>query len=248
MIGTPRVLHPARVMCRVPAVGLMTPMATVEPAARTRAGGVRAFVPGIDLARTYQRSWLSKDLLAGLVLTALLVPQGMAYAELANLPPITGLYTTVACLLGYAAFGPSRVLVLGPDSSISPLILAAITPLLAGGDAGTAIALAGMLAVLVGVTEIGLGLGKLGFVADLLSKEVQVGYMNGLAVTIIVGQLPKLFGFSTDADSFLGEVRAFFDGLDGTSGATLAVGLAVFAVLLVMPKISKRLPAVLVAV
>ncbi len=108
-----------------------------------------------------------------------------------------GLYTTIACLVGYAVFGPSRVLVLGPDSSISPLILAAITPLLAGGGPATAIALAGMLAVLVGLTEIGLGLGKLGFVADLLSKEVQVGYMNGLGITIIVGQLPKLFGFST---------------------------------------------------
>src|SRR3954454_14354234 len=107
MIGVWRGLHPARVMCRARAVVLMTPMATVEPAARTRAGGVRSFVPGIDLARTYQRSWLRKDLLPALVLTALLVPQGMAYAELANLPPTTGLYTTTLCLFGYAAFGPS---------------------------------------------------------------------------------------------------------------------------------------------
>jgi Sulfate permease family len=118
----------------------------------------------------------------------------MAYAELAGLPAVTGLYTTIACLVGYALFGPSRVLVLGPDSSISPLILASITPLLVVGDPGSAIALAGMLAIFVGLIEIGLGLGKLGFVADLLSKEVQVGYMNGLGITIIVGQLPKLFG------------------------------------------------------
>ena len=159
------------------------------------------------------------------MLAAILVPQGMAYAQLAGLPAVTGLYTTIACLLAYALFGPSRVLVLGPDSSISPLILAAITPLLAGGDAGTAIALAGMLAILVGLVEIGLGLGKLGFVADLLSKEVQVGYMNGLAVTIIVGQLPKLFGFSTDADCFLDEVKAFVEGLDQTNATTLLVGL-----------------------
>src|SRR5436305_2655307 len=205
------------------------------------------WLPGIRAARSYQRPWLRSDAVAGVVLAAILVPQGMAYAELAGLPAVTGLYTTVACLVGYALFGPSRVLVLGPDSSISPLILAAITPLLAGGDAGTAIALAGMLAVLVGLTEIGLGLGKLGFVADLLSKEVQVGYMNGLAVTIIVGQLPKLFGFSISADSFLSEVKAFFDGLDGTSAATLAVGLGVFAVLLIVPRVSRRLPAVLVA-
>src|SRR4051812_5602008 len=137
------------------------------------------WVPGIRLARSYRRSWLRSDCVAGIVLAAILVPQGMAYAELAGLPPVTGLYTTIACLIGYAIFGPSRVLVLGPDSSVSPLILAAIAPLLAGGDAGTAIALAGMLAVLVGMVEIGLGLGKLGVVADLLSKEVQVGYMNG---------------------------------------------------------------------
>jgi high affinity sulfate transporter 1 len=172
----------------------------------------------------------------------------MAYAQLAGLPAVTGLYTTIACLVGYAAFGPSRVLVLGPDSSISPLILAAITPLLAGGNAATAIALAGMLAVLVGLTEIGLGLGKLGFVADLLSKEVQVGYMNGLGITIIVGQLPKLFGFSTSADSFLKEVRVFFEGLDETHAATLALGLGVLVLLLVLPRLTTRLPAILIGV
>jgi high affinity sulfate transporter 1 len=182
------------------------------------------------------------------VLAAILVPQGMAYAELAGLPAVTGLYTTVACLIGYAIFGPSRVLVLGPDSSVSPLILAAITPLFVAGDTGTAIALAGMLAVLVGLIEIGLGLGKLGFVADLLSHEVQVGYMNGLAITIIVGQLPKLFGFSTDADGFLEEVREFVTNLDETVAASLIVGVAVLIVLLGLPRITTRVPAVLVAV
>jgi MFS superfamily sulfate permease-like transporter len=185
---------------------------------------------------------------AGVVLAAILVPQGMAYAELAGLPAATGLYTTIACLVGYAVFGPSRVLVLGPDSSISPLILAATTPLLVTGDPASAIALAGMLAVLVGLTEIGLGLGKLGFVADLLSKEVQVGYMNGLAITIIVGQLPKLFGFSTDADSFLAELRAFAEHLDQTQTTTLVAGAAVLVLLLVLPRITTRLPAVLVGV
>ncbi len=207
-----------------------------------------AWAPGIRLLRTYRRSWLRPDLVAGIVLAAILVPQGMAYAQLAGLPAVTGLYTTIACLVGYALLGPSRVLVLGPDSSISPLILAAITPLLAGGDAAAAITLAGMLAILVGLTEIGLGLGKLGFVADLLSKEVQVGYMNGLAITIIVGQLPKLFGFSTDADTFLGEVRAFVSGLGETHAATLAVGVAVLAVLLLLPRVTRRVPAVLVGV
>ena len=205
-------------------------------------------MPGLAAARTYRPAWLRPDLVAGVVLAAILVPQGMAYAQLAGLPPVTGLYTTIACLAGYAVFGPSRVLVLGLDSSISPLILAAITPLLAGGDAATAITLAAMLAILVGLIEVGLGLGRLGFVADLLSREVQIGYMNGLGVTIIVGQLPKLFGFSTNGDSFLQEVRAFVDGLDNTHTTTLVVGVAVLATMLVLPRITTRVPAVLVAV
>jgi high affinity sulfate transporter 1 len=215
----------------------------------TRSAQLEQAVPGVAAARSYERRWLRSDLVAGVVLAAILVPQGMAYAELAGLPPVTGLYTTIACLAGYALFGPSRVLVLGPDSSVSPMILAAITPLLvAGGDSAKAIALAGMLALIVGIIEIVLGLGKLGFVADLLSSEVQVGYMNGLAVTIIVGQLPKLFGFSTDADSFFGDVREFFKGLDQTETSALLVGVGVLLVLLLLPRVTRRLPAVLVAV
>jgi len=213
-----------------------------------RPKGIDRWVPGIHMLRTYRPSWLRSDLMAGIVLAAILVPQGMAYAELAGLPAVTGLYTTIACLVGYALMGPSRILVLGPDSSVSPLIFAAITPLLAGGDPATAITLAGMLALFVGAIEIGLGIGKLGFVADLLSKEVQVGYMNGLAITIIVGQLPKLFGFSTDADGFVEEVKAFFTSLDKTNATTLILGLTTLAVLLVLPRLSKKIPAVLVAV
>jgi high affinity sulfate transporter 1 len=211
--------------------------------------GTERWVPGVRMIRHYQPSWLRFDLVAGIVLAAILVPQGMAYAELAGLPPVTGLYTTVACLVGYAIFGPSRVLVLGPDSSVSPLIFAAITPLLiAGDDPAKAIALAGMMAVMVGLIEIGLGLGKLGFVADLLSKEVQVGYMNGLGITIIIGQLPKLFGFSTDADGFLDEIRQFFVDLDETNIRALLMGVAVLALLLVLPRITTKVPAVLVGV
>ncbi len=205
-------------------------------------------VPGIGMLRTYKPAWLRFDLVAGIVLAAILVPQGLAYAELAGLPPVTGLYTTIACLVVYALLGPSRVLVLGPDSSVSPLIFAAITPLIVANDTASAIALAGMLALMVGLIEIGLGLGKLGFIADLLSKEVQVGYMNGLAITIIVGQLPKLFGFSTDADSFVDKVGAFFSNLDQTNTTALLVGLGALALLLGLPRLSKKIPAVLVAV
>ena len=128
-------------------------------------------MPGLRVARTYQPSWLAKDLLAGIVLSALLVPQGMAYAEMAGLPTITGLYATVVCLLAYAAFGPSPYLLLGPDSSLGPMIAAAILPL-AAGDENYAIALAGMLALMVGMLCVGAGAARLGFVADLISKAV----------------------------------------------------------------------------
>jgi high affinity sulfate transporter 1 len=207
------------------------------------------WMPGVRVVRGYRHEWLRPDLIAGVVLAAILVPQGMAYAELAGLPAVTGLYTTIACLIGYAVFGPSRVLVLGPDSSISPLIFAAILPLMAAGDSpAKAIALAGMLALLVGLVEIGLGLGKLGFVADLLSSEVQVGYMNGLGITIVVGQLPKLFGFSIDADGFLDELDHFIRTIDETNTTTLAVGAAVLGALLVLPRVVPRIPAILLAV
>ncbi|MBC7559208.1 MAG: SulP family inorganic anion transporter [Dermatophilaceae bacterium] len=206
-------------------------------------------VPGLTLLRHYQRSWIQPDLAAGLILAAILVPQGMAYAELAGLPAVTGLYTTVACLVGYAIMGPSRTLVLGPDSAVSPLILAATLPLLgASGDPATAIALAGMLALLVGAIEIGLGVAKLGFVADLLSKEVQVGYLNGLGITIIVSQLPKLCGFSTDAEGFFAQTGAFVSDLDTANGITLALGATTLLVLQVLPRMSQKLPAILVAI
>ena len=211
--------------------------------------GLRKWVPGIGVVRDYDRAWVRPDLVAGLVLAAILVPQGMAYAELAGLPTVTGLYTTIACLVAYALLGPSRILVLGPDSSVSPLIFAAIVPLVASsGDPGSAIVLAGMLALLVGVVEIGLGVARLGFVADLLSVEVQVGYMNGLGITIIVGQLPKLFGFSTDADGFVDELRAFASDIDKTDATTLAVGLSVLLLLLLLPRITSKVPAILVAI
>jgi high affinity sulfate transporter 1 len=214
----------------------------------TGRAGIGRWIPGVRSVRTYQSGWARPDVIAGVVLAAILVPQGMAYAELAGLPPVTGLYTTIGCLIGYAIFGPSRILVLGPDSSISPMIFAALVPLLMGGDTHRAIALAGMLAVIVALIEIGMGLARLGFVADLLSNEVQVGYMNGLALVIIVGQLPKLFGFSTDAEGFGPEIKAFFVHLDSTVGAALAVGLGVLAILLILPRFTRLLPAVLVGI
>ena len=154
---------------------------------------------------SYRREWLAKDVVAGIVLSTLLVPQGMAYAELAGLPPITGLYTSILCLLGYAVFGPSKILVLGPDSSLGPMIAATILPLAgADGDPARAIALASMLALITGGILVLGAVAKLGFIADLISKPTMIGYMNGLALTILVGQLPKLFGFKVGDEPELG--------------------------------------------
>ena len=183
------------------------------------------WLPGVGVARSYQPSWLRGDAVAGIVLTALLVPQGMAYAELAGLPPVTGLYTTVVALLAYALFGPSRILILGPDSSLGPLIAATIIPLVgAGGDPATAIALAGMLAILMGAACLLAGLAHLGGLTELLSKPVRVGYLNGIAIIVVVSQLPKLFGFSIDADGFWPELRAWGRGVaEGETDPTALV-------------------------
>ena len=219
--------------------------------ASSSTSGVRRYVPGLQMVSEYQAGWLTHDVVAGLVLTTLLVPQGMAYAELAGLPAITGLYTSIMCLIGYAVFGPSPVLVLGPDSSLGPMIAAVIVPIAgAQGDPERAIALASMLGLLVGaITSLG-AMARLGFIADLLSKPTMIGYMNGLAVTILIGQLPKLFGFSTDATGVLDEARAFVNGLrDGeTVTAALAVGVAALAVMLLLQRVWPKIPSVLAAV
>src|SRR4051812_7693805 len=137
----------------------------------------------------------------------------MAYAQLAGLPSITGLYTSITCLLAYAVFGPSRILVLGPDSSLGPMIAATILPLLAaGGDPDRAIALASMLALMTAAVMIIAGVTGLGFVAELLPNPTMIGYMNGWALPIRVGQLPKRLGFSVDADGLMGEIAAFVRG------------------------------------
>src|SRR6266550_9077782 len=209
------------------------------------------WLPGVRTLTSYRISWLRRDVVAGIVLSTLLVPQGMAYAELAGLPPITGLYTSVLCLIGYAVFGPSRILVLGPDSSLGPMIAATILPIMgANGNPEQAIALASILALIVGAIMIVAGLAKLGFVADLLSKPTQIGYMNGLALTILIGQLPKLFGFSTDANGLINETSAFVLGLiSGEAvGAAVAIGLVSLGLILMLGRWLPRIPGVLVAV
>lgn len=206
------------------------------------------WVPGYQTVRSYRTEWLRDDLTAGLILAALLVPQGMAYAQLAGLPPVTGLYTTVAALGAYAVFGPSRVLVLGPDSALAPLIAAAVLPL-AAGDPDEAVRLAAMLALLTGAVCIIAGLVRLGAITELLSKPVRVGYLNGLAVVMVVAQLPVLFGFDTDADDTISELGAFVRKVaDETSMRTLLLGGGALALMVFLRWRAPSVPAVLIAV
>ena len=218
-------------------------------AARPAGGGPARWVPGLRTLREYERAWLPSDLVAGVVLTALLVPVGMGYAQAAGLPPITGLYATIVPLVAYAIFGPSRVMVLGPDSSLAAVIAAVVLPL-AGRDPARAVALAGMLAVLTAIVILVAGIARLGFVTELLSRPVQLGYLYGIAVTIIVGQLTKLFGFSIDGRGLLPEARDFVQGLarGEANGAALAVGAAGIVVILGVRRRWPRVPGVIVAV
>jgi high affinity sulfate transporter 1 len=212
-------------------------------------GGLARWVPGLRTLREYRRAWLPSDLAAGVVLTALLVPVGMGYAQAAGLPPITGLYATIVPLVAYAIFGPSRVMVLGPDSSLAAVIAAVVLPL-AGQDPARAVALAGMLAVLTGAVILVAGIARLGFVTELLSRPVQLGYLYGIAVTIIVGQLAKLFGFSIEGRGLLPEALDFVQGLAAgkANGAALAVGAAGIVVILGVRRRWPRVPGVIVAV
>ena len=191
--------------------------------AYTRAMDAGKILPALAWVRTYPRSSLPRDLFAGLVLTAILVPAGMGYAEASGLPAIVGLYATIVPLLAYAALGPSRILVLGPDSALLPLIAAVVVPLSAGSQ-DRAVAISALLALVVGVVIIAAGVARLGFLTDLLSAPVRHGYLNGIALIVLVSQLPRLFGFSTAAATGLfDELSAFAAGVrDGRDEPGLA--------------------------
>ena len=206
-------------------------------------------VPAVSQARTYQRAWILRDLSAGLVITGMLAPAGMAYAAAAGLPPITGLYATIVPLLVYAIFGPSRIMVLGPDSSLTPLLVAAMLPVVAT-NANEAIAVAGALAVLTGLICVAAGLARFGFLAELLSAPVRFGYLSGIAVTIIISQGAQLAGFSVRSESLISQLREFTHGVtDGQlSGWALLVGASSVVLLFVLQRVSGRIPGTLIVV
>jgi high affinity sulfate transporter 1 len=212
-----------------------------------RTGWMRWF-PGLHTLRHYDVSWLRQDLVAGLVMTTMLVPVGIAYAEASGVPGINGLYATIVPLCAYALFGPSRILVLGPDSALAPVILAVVLPL-SGGDPQRAVALAGMMAIISGVACVAAGFSRLGFITELLSKPIRYGYMNGIALTVLLSQVPKLLGFSVSAKGPLrqawGIVRKILEG--NTNLTAFAIGFGTLALILLLKR-KPRIPGILVAV
>ncbi len=215
----------------------------------TAAKGWTRWVPGVEVLRNYQAAWLVNDVIAGLVLTAILVPVGMGYAEASGVPAINGLYATIIPLIVYALFGPSRIMVLGPDSTLAAVIAAIILPLSAG-SVERAVALAGLLGVISGASSLLIGLARLGLLADLLSKPIRIGFLNAIAFTVLIGQMPKLFGFSVKAETLAGRAMMLFQGiLDGkTNLVAFAIGGGSLALILLIKRFRPQWPGILVAV
>ena len=207
------------------------------------------WLPGLRTVRSYRVSWFRHDLTAGLVITALLVPAGMGYAEAAGLPAVTGLYATIVPLLVYAVVGPSRILVFGPDSSLAPLIAATVIPL-AGADVGRVMALAAALSLLAGAITVIAGLARFGYLTDLLSLPVRYGYMNGIALLIFVSQSAKLCDLPGRSEGLIDGVRDLVDGLrTGEANRTsIVLGGGALALIVVLRRWAPRVPGALVAV
>lgn len=209
---------------------------------------MKRWLPGLDTLRQYEAASLPHDIFAGIVLATMLVPVGIAYAAASGLPGIYGLYATIVPLLAYALFGPSRILVLGPDSALAAILLGVIAPL-AQGDPLRAVTLAGMMAIVSGTVCILAGVARLGFITELLSKPIRYGYMNGIALTVLISQLPKLFGFSIESEGPLRSLWAIVSAILGgqINWVAFAIGLATLIVILLLRN-NKRVPGLLIAV
>jgi high affinity sulfate transporter 1 len=208
--------------------------------------GRRLIVPW---AQGFDRSWLRGDLVAGLALGFVLIPQGMAYADLAGMPLVAGLYATILAIIGYAILGSSRQLVIGPDSSTSTLVAASVVAIVGANAAPERyIAIATGLAVVSGIVLFLAALLKMGAISALISRPVLVGYLNGLAITIIVGQLPKILGYKAAGEGPIEKLGAIIGGLSQTLTTPLIVGIVSLVVLLGLPRIAPRIPAALVVI
>lgn len=194
----------------------------------------------------YRRSWLGHDILAGVSVAAVALPIAIAYAQLAGVPPVHGLYASLLPLVAYAFLGSSRQLIVAPDAATCAIV-AAVTVPLAGGDPARAVSLAAALAVIAGVFCIAAGLARLGFLTNFLARPILTGYLNGIAICIIAGQLGSLFGFPLAPSGFFRLIARFFSRLGQTHGPTLAVGAATLVLLLVLSRLAPRVPGPLVA-
>ena len=235
-------------MTEAPSSQTTEPGRIARHAMRANQIGWIRWLPGFNTLRQYESSWLRHDLVAGLVMTTMLVPVGIAYAEASGVPGINGLYATIVPLLAYALFGPSRILVLGPDSALASVILTVVLPLSAG-EPRRAVALAGMMAIVSGLVCVAAGLARLGFITELLSKPIRYGYMNGIALTVLLSQIPKLLGFSVTAN---GPVRQAWEIVGkilrgNTNLMAFAIGASTLALILLLKR-WPRVPGILIAV
>ena len=213
----------------------------------TLTNGQHRWPPGLVTLRGYQRPWLRGDLVAGVTVAAYLVPQVMAYAGVAGLPPVTGLWAALPALACYAVLGSSRLVSLGPESTTALMTAVAIGPLAAGHPARYA-ALAATLALLVGVLAVVAWLVRLGFIADLLSRPVLVGYLAGVALIMMAGQLGRLTGVRVTGESFIGQVISFAGRLAQVNPGDVVIAAAVLVFLFTAQSRWPRLPGPLAAV
>ncbi len=206
---------------------------------------IRAWIPILQWLPAYQKSWLRPDLIAGVTIGALLVPQAMAYATLAGVPPEYGLFAAPLALAAYAAFGTSRHLVVGPGAGMAAMSALVVAPL-ALGDPVLYASLTVLLALVVGVMLLAAGIVRLGVIADLLSKPILSGFIIGMALTIVAGQIGKLLGYSVPNAGFFRELWYFFADLGQTHLPTLGVGIGSLVLLYAMRKRIPRLPAAII--
>jgi high affinity sulfate transporter 1 len=205
------------------------------------------FLPGLASLRGYDRSWFGYDFLAGLSVAAVAVPIAIAYSHLAGFPPVHGLYASILPLVAYAVFGSSRQLIMAPDAATCAIIAATLIPL-AGDDAARYVSLSMILTIITGAFCIAAGVAKLGFLTNFLARPILTGYLNGIALSIISGQLGKLFGFSLKPTGFFRLLFEFFSKLGQTHYLTLAVGITIFVTLRLLKRLAPNIPAPLIAV
>jgi len=209
---------------------------------------LKSLMPILDWAPRYQRDDLGSDIIAGLTVGAMLVPQAMAYALLAGLPPEVGLYAATIPVIIYAVFGTSRQLAVGPVAIVSLLTASALAPLVEEGTAGY-LGAAALLALMVGIVHIVLGLGRLGFLVNFLSHSVLVGFTAAAAIIIGFSQVKHIFGISTERqDHFYETVVEFFENVADLNTTTLALGLTALAGLFTLKRFAPKVPAALVVV